>query len=118
VTHKHAGLAAQITPIECPLCKQTARMPTLEMIIDHYRLPAQQAAVLTAVWRGRGMPVPSSRIMDLMYADDPNGGPSQSRAYAQMKTILWRLRQALRGSGISILNVGYGRGYRLTLGDE
>lgn len=54
-----------------------------------------------------------------MYADDPDGGPSQVEMYKSFKAALFLLRQRLDGSGVGIENVGYRRGYRLKIdGDE
>ncbi len=114
---KNAGLSAQIHPIDCPLCKQPVRVPTLEIVTDHYRVTPLEAKILSAVWRGRGLPVSTERIFDSMYADDPDGGPSPTRMYAAFKVSLCHLRKRLEGSGISIINAGYRRGYRLVFGD-
>lgn len=116
--NKHMGLAAQIAPINCPCCDQPVRVPTLEIVIDHYKVTALEARILRAVWRGRGMPVQTERIFDSMYEDDPDGGPSPTRMYHAFKVALCHLRARLKGSGIGIANQGYRRGYRLVLGAE
>lgn len=117
--HKNAGLAAQAArPILCPCCGHPVAAPTLTMIIDVYNVPAQEAAILGAVWRGRGQPIQTERIFDAMYADDPDGGPSPSKMYASFKVSLCHLRERLNGSGITIVNVGYRRGYRLVMGQS
>lgn len=103
--------------IDCPCCGRRVDKPTLEIIIDHYGIPPREAAVLEAVWRGRGYPVPSERIFDVMYRDDEDGGPSPSAMYSALKVELCRLRKRLVGSGVSVENVGYRQGYRLTLKD-
>jgi hypothetical protein len=51
-----------------------------------------------------------------MYVDDPDGGPSPTRMYADFKVALCHLRKRLEGAGISIENVGYRQGYRLVIG--
>lgn len=112
----HSASARDHT-IDCPLCKQPVRMPTLEMVVDRFRVTPLEGRILGAVWKGRGLPVPTERIFDAMYADDPDGGPSPSRMYAAFKVSLCHLRARLQGSGITIENVGYRRGYRLVLGD-
>lgn len=103
--------------VTCPCCKRATSAPDLEIIIDHYRLPNMEACVLRAVWRGKGHPVMAERIFDLMYADDPDGGPSPGQMYSTFKVSLSRLRKRIRGSGVSIENVGYRRGYRLVIGE-
>ncbi|WP_454618395.1 hypothetical protein [Bradyrhizobium cenepequi] len=116
--------------IECPCCKQSVRVPTLEIIIDHYKVTPLEARILGAIWKGKGHPVQTERIFDAMYVDDPDGGPSPTRMYLAFKVALCHLRARLDGydpsapgsvrvrepSGISIENVGYRRGYRLIIG--
>ncbi|MCL4767753.1 MAG: helix-turn-helix domain-containing protein [Hyphomicrobiaceae bacterium] len=102
-------------PIPCPCCKQAVHTPPLEIVIDHYKVPALQSRILGAVWKGKGQPVPTERIFDVMYADDPDGGPAPQTMYRAFKVALFHLRQRLKGSGVSIENVGYRRGYRLVL---
>jgi len=104
-------------PMECPCCKQAVVMPTIDMVIDLYRISKLEASILRAVWRGKGLPVQTERIFDAMYADDPNGGPSQSRMYPALKAAMFRLRARLEGSGINVENVGYRRGFRLVIGE-
>jgi len=119
----------EIAPISCPCCKRLVDVPSLEIIIDHYRVPRMEARILTAIWRGKGLPVQAERIFDAMYADDPDGGPSPTRMYTAFKVALCHLRVRLNGrdpnepekviresSGITIENVGYRRGYRLVMG--
>lgn len=116
MVNKSSGLAAQLAPINCPCCQQRVEAPTLEMISDRYKLTAMQHSILSAVWRGKGMPVSTSRIFDAMYADDPSGGPSNGKMYSAFKAALFALRVRLKGSGVSIECAGYCRGYRLILG--
>lgn len=107
-----------LEPIACPCCNQPVHVPTLEIVIDHYSVPPLEARILGAIWRGRGMPVRTERIFDAMYVDDPDGGPPPARMYAAFKVALCHLRKRLDGSGISIVNQGYRRGYRLTIGEK
>lgn len=109
--------AATLThPIECPCCKQPVSVPTLEIIVDHYGLTPLEARVLGAIWRGRGMPVMTERVFDAMYIDDPDGGPTPSKMYLAFKVALCHLRKKIEGSGVDVVNVGYRRGYRLSIG--
>lgn len=110
----HATL--KLSPIDCPCCKQRVAVPTLEIVIDRYKVTPLEARILGAVWRGKGMPVMTERIFDAMYSDDPDGGPSPTRMYAAFKVALCHLRARLAGSGISVQNVGYRAGYRLVMG--
>lgn len=104
--------------IACPCCSQPVRVPTLEIIIDHCKVSEGEARLLRAVWRGKGHPVPIERLFDVIYADDPNGGPSPSSMYNAFKVMLSRLRDKLEGTGVSIVHAGRGRGYRLVIGEE
>lgn len=106
---------SKIETIPCPCCKRPVHAPSLEIIIDHCRVTPLEARILGAVWRGKGYPVQTRRIFDAMYADDANGGPTPSRMYSAFKVSLCHLRKRLEGSGVSIENVGYGRGYRLVI---
>jgi len=92
-------------------------VPSLDIVIDHYKITPLEARILSAVWRGKGLPVQTERIFDAMYADDPDGGPSPTQMYRAFKVALCRLRDRLNGSGIGIANVGYRRGYRLVIGE-
>lgn len=109
---------AHIRDINCPCCKQRVGAPDLEILIDHYDVPPLEQAILRAVWKGKGYAVPNERIFDLMYQDDPDGGPSPNRMYAALKVSMCHLRKRLQGSGVSIVNAGYRRGYRLEIGEK
>lgn len=109
-------IAIAKTPIDCPCCKRPVNVPAMNIVVDHYKIPLQEALILDVLWRGKGHPVPTDRIFSAMYADDPDGGPSPTKMYLAFKGSLYRLRQRLEGSGISIEHVGYRRGYRLVLG--
>lgn len=98
--------------IDCPCCKQPVPVPTLDVVV-RYNVTPMEERILSAVWRGKGRPVPTSQIFDKMYADDPDGGPSQTKMYLAMKVALCHLRKKLEGSGVSIVNAGYAQGYQL-----
>ncbi|WP_237370181.1 hypothetical protein [Rhizobium sp. SL42] len=86
------------------------------MVIDRFDLTPLEGKILAAIWKGRGMPVMTARVFDFMYADDPDGGPEENRAYLAFKVALCHLRKKLSGSGVGVENVGYRQGYRLVLG--
>jgi len=92
-------------------------VPSFEVIVDYYDVPPMERKILSAVWRGKGMPVSTERIFDAMYADDPDGGPDPTKMYKAFKVGLSRLNARLKGSGVSVENVGYRQGYRLKLGE-
>lgn len=102
-------------PIACPCCRQTVRVPNVDLVIDVFGLTPMEGSVLRAIWRGNGQAVMPSRIFDLMYQGDPDGGPGQQLMYKAFKVALCRLRSKLKASGISVENLGYRQGYRLIL---
>ena len=99
----------------CPTCNQPVAVPTFDLIVQTLELPPLHQRILRAVWEGKGHPVMPGRIFDYMYEDDPDGGPSEDKMYQHFKVGMCRLRARLEGSGVSIENVGYRRGYRLVL---
>lgn len=99
----------------CPCCGQRVEAPSLDMVVEICGVGTIEGAILEAVWRGKGRSVATQRIFDAMYADDPDGGPSQTEMYKRFKFGLHRLRQKLSGTGVSVENVGYQRGYRLIM---
>lgn len=102
-------------PMACPCCGTETRTPSLDVVIDNLEIRPREAKVLRAVWKGKGHPVPKSRICDAMYADDPDGGPANSTMNLTFKVALCLLRKKLEGSGIAIETVGSRRGYRLKI---
>ncbi len=105
----------EIKPITCPCCKRKVKAPPIDLIIDHYKISPMEARILGVIWKAKGHPVQTERIFDAMYADDPDGGPSPGKMYLAFKVALCHLREKLKGSGVGISNVGYGRGYQLSL---
>lgn len=101
--------------LACPCCRQPVAVPTLEIVIENYGISEFEARILGAIWHGKGRPVATQRVFDAMYCDDLDGGPSQGKMYEAFKFGLHRLRGRLKGSGISVENVGYRRGFRLVI---
>lgn len=101
--------------IPCPCCRQPVQHPPIDVIVDRYRITPQEAAILGALWNGKGYPVKAERIFCSMYADDPDGGPELPRMYAAFKVALCRMRKKLVGSGIHLICDGYARGYRIEI---
>jgi hypothetical protein len=66
----------------CPCCKQPVHAPSLDDVIAACRLDGFEAKILSAIWAGRGLPVPTNVIFDAMYQHDIDGGPSAGRMYA------------------------------------
>lgn len=108
-------MTQEVQGIPCPCCGQVVGIPSMDMVIEHCGISELQSRILGAVWRGKGRTVATQRIFDAMYADDPDGGPSHVEMYKVFKEALFRLRQNLDGSGVSIVNIGYRRGYALRI---
>jgi len=107
--------------VDCPCCNQKVAAPSLEMMVDVYKIAPQGEKILEAVWKGRGHPVPTQRILETIWRDDPDGGPGEGAAQRYFQWALHHLRAALKGSGWSVVNCGYNAGYRLVAeqaGDE
>lgn len=99
----------------CPCCGQQPASPSLPVIIDTLSLSPSQACVLEMIWRGKGEAVQTERICEAMFRHNPNGMPEWEKAYIAFKITLCHLRKRISGTGIRILNVGYGRGYRIEI---
>lgn len=104
--------------IACPCCDGAVAVPPLDALLEERGLTDMEAAILGAVWRGRGMPVMCERIFDAMYADDPDGGPTPSRMYMQFKAGRRALLAKLAGSGVGIVSGGWKKGWRLVIADD
>jgi hypothetical protein len=99
----------------CPCCGHGVNVMAADLAVQVYGIPDQQARILRAVWSGKGAPVQMERVFSEMYADDPDGGPTQDKMYKAFKVALSHLRDRLEGSGIAVETVGYRQGYRLIL---
>ena len=114
-TRKDESVNSDDRGVVCPCCGAQVDAPSLEMLVDVKKISKDQEAVLSAIWRGKGMAVSTQRIFDAMYADDPDGGPSDVRMYSALKQRLFKLREKLEGTGVKIEAVGYRRGYRIVM---
>lgn len=102
----------------CPVCDQPVAAPTYDFLVLHLDIPPLQARILRAIWDGNGHPVMPTRIFDYMYSDEDGGGPSEAAMYSALKVALSRLRDRLKGSGVSVETVGYRQGYRIKFGEQ
>jgi DNA-binding response OmpR family regulator len=102
--------------IECPCCNQPVSTPTVDVVIDRFGITDREARILRAIWRGGGRPVKTERIYQAMYEDDPSGGPGPEKMYLSFKVALCHIRKKLLNSGISIVTVGYRKGYAIRIG--
>ncbi len=99
----------------CTMCGADIGMPDLDNLISERRIKGHPAAILRAVWSGRGRPVGAMAISDVMFADDPDGGPSLAKSYRQMREALVELTEKLEGSGLRLVEGGHSTGgFRLT----
>lgn len=101
----------RLEPIICPCCDRPVRVSSLDIVIDHLRIPPLQARILGAIWKGKGHPVQTEMIL----AAVDRGVDVKSHTYDDMKCSLSHLRSRLRAVGITIENVGYAQGYRIVL---
>ena len=106
--------SAKAQPIPCPCCKQPVRVPSLDIVIDHLRVPPMQARILGAIWKGKGEPVQTEMILAAM----DRGGYGRPRSYDDFKIALCHLRKRVKVAGITIPNAGYARGYRIVFGGQ
>jgi hypothetical protein len=97
-------------PIACPCCRQPVRVPSLDIVVDHLRVPPMQARILGAIWKGRGHPVQTEMILAAM-----DQGTDRQHDYDDFKIALHHLRRRVKGAGIAIPNAGYARGYFISL---
>lgn len=84
----------------CPMCRASVPVPDLDDLLDLPGMTDHAAAVLTAVWEAQGKAVTSNMLFDAMYADDPDGGPSTTQCYADLRRAVKALNDALAGLGV------------------
>lgn len=95
---------------DCPMCRRAVPVPQLDDLIQSRRIKGHAAAILETVWQAGGVAVTSNALFDAMYADDIDGGPSQTQMYCALNRAVRALDTALAGSGVSIVALGNGRG--------
>lgn len=84
----------------CPMCRAPVPVPDLDDLLDLPGMTDHAGAVLTALWEAQGKATTSNALFDAMYADDPNGGPSVTQCYADLRQAAKALNGALAGSGV------------------
>ena len=95
-------------PAVCHCCGA----PLPDLPVDH--LAAQVSPIMAAVIRAvaRRPGIGSARLADIVYADDPNGGPDF--AVISVRTAICRENKKLAKSGWAVkADIGASRGYRL-----
>lgn len=98
----------------CPCCGTRTVPPSLDMVVEGCLLGRMEEAILTAVWRGKGQPVPTERIFQALQQPGTHDRLSHDELSAQFKFGLHRLRRKLAGSGVAVVSAGYARGWRVT----
>jgi hypothetical protein len=83
--------------------------PSVDVLVLALDLQPMQAAIVRAVLKGKGRPVPTALILLEMYGD---ADQSPARMYASFKESLSKMRKRLLTVGLSIQSAGYGAGYR------
>lgn len=97
---------------KCPCCGAKIKVPTFENLVVRAEISEMQARILKPVWRAKGEYIPTERLIDFLYADDPDGGPLNARGSFQI--ILRQLRAKLAPFGVKIKS-RYSVGYRLVM---
>ncbi|KAB2720940.1 hypothetical protein F9K73_13560 [Brucella intermedia] len=92
------------------MCQAPVDAPGLHALIAEHGITGHAAAILRAVWSGRGAGVKAERIFDAMYADDPEGGPAITTMYRHLWAGLAELAHDLEGSGVGIYHTGQSAG--------
>lgn len=100
---------------KCPCCGTMVASPGLEMIIALCQLGDIEEAIFRAAWNAKGAPVSSEKFFDVIYADDPDGGPHDKAMRTALKFGIHRLKKKLEGTGVDIVNEGRSRGYKLII---
>ncbi len=98
-----------VEPIACPCCRQSLAVPSLDIVVDHCKLPPLQARILRAVWQGKGQPVQTEMIIAAM----DRGVDVKSHTYNDFKIALHHLRKRMKAVGIRLPNAGYALGYKI-----
>jgi hypothetical protein len=89
---------------ECPCCKTKLDEPIdVEVLALHAGLTEDEEAVLFALIEKRGRWLNGEKIADVIYADDPNGGPDQwAKQQAAVRNVMSGLRQKLPGTRLYV----------------
>lgn len=104
--------------LSCPCCGRwlTPSEITREALVVGCSIPEQQARVIAALW-GRKQPVRNRQILASMFGDVETYPTDPAAAYLALKVAMSRLRRALNGTGLGIINAGYAGGYLLHVGE-
>lgn len=100
-----------ITPFECPCCgAPMASRPPAEAL-RYGRLPPLVRRVVDVLLRSYPRTMSFRRLADLVYADDPNGGPDQAERC--LSSSIAQARHEIAKTG---WRIGGASGYREAIG--
>ncbi|CAB4325016.1 hypothetical protein [Brucella sp. 191011898] len=99
----------------CPLCHAPVDVPDLETLVLARNITGSAEIVLRELWRAGGHGVTEKAMIEPLYVDDVNGGPSDATAHRHVKRAILDAVIAIAGSGVMIVHTGKGStsGYRL-----
>lgn len=89
----------------CPMCRAAVPTRDLDELFDMPGMTDHARAVLGAVWEAKGRAITSTELFDAMYVDDPDGGPSVTRCYSDLRQAAKVLDDALAGSGVAVAQI-------------
>jgi hypothetical protein len=107
-------------PVFQPLRKKRRLIPVHAFDETHHaNLPAIRKRSMPTSFdtpaAHRGRSVPAERIFDEMFSWDIDGGPTQVRAYADLKAALAELDEKLDGTGLQVVPQSRRDGWRLVM---
>lgn len=106
--------------LECPCCRKPPALRDLDTmiwdLICERRLSENAQSVLEALFIAAGRPVQAETFFERMYEHDPDGGPSYTQCYSDLREALDELtgKGKLDGTGLAVVHQGR-PGWRLIL---
>ena len=105
----------------CPTCGQAINGPAPVKALADARLSNMERRIVDALARAFPRGIRSPELVELVYADDPNGGPVQTIALkidaANLVPLrLGRIDQVSIGEWVVIVSDPFGLGYRVAVG--
>lgn len=102
-------------PHACPSCGRTLPRDWLALGSNTIPMRGKQRILYDAVLKSGDAGISRDRLMDLMYGDDPNGGPD---SYNTFSAIIRHINNKLEKAGRKIKSTGMGQGEHFyVLGD-
>lgn len=95
---------------KCPCCGSAMSVVEVDplAIANILRFSRMQRKIFNLLVRDIGIALPTERVLDRMYDDDPDGGPIE--ANRSLLVITCRMRKKLKPFGLTIRSYGGGRG--------